>query len=183
MSRAQQVLFKDWKHSKNGAFGGSLAKGNPKEARPIVTRRAMHLVLRSTLATGSRSFLLNTRGVENLIRKQGSRFGVVIYDLANAGNHIHLIVKVHHRKDLGRFLRAVTGLLARKTLGAERGSPARITRSFWDTRPFSRVINGDFTQMKQYLLINRLESGGYTRIETNAIVRGRLTEKSAAPPS
>ncbi len=188
------MLFKDWKNSKNGAFGGSLLKGNPKEARPIVTRRAMHLVLRSRLATGSRSFLLNARGVENLIRKQATRFGVVVYDLANVGNHIHLIVKVQERKDLGRFLRSVTGLLARKTLRAERGSPWRTVskptaetshtskrRPFWDTRPFSRVIDGDFFQMKQYLLMNRLEAEGYSRLDTNAIVRGRRTLKTKKP--
>ncbi len=125
----------------------------------------------------------------------------MVYDLANAGNHIHLIVKVQHRKDLGRFLRSVSGLLARKTLHAERGSPWRRKpaapigsrelaseedskrRPFWDSRPFSRVIDGDFFQMKQYLLMNRLEAEGYSRLDTTVIVRGNLSKKAIAPPN
>lgn len=52
----QLVLSRDLKA--RVAHGGELSVGVRKNARPIVTRRPMHLVMRSTLAVGPRSFLV-----------------------------------------------------------------------------------------------------------------------------
>ena len=180
--RGQQLGFASWNLPKHTPFGGDLLKGNPKKARPVVTNRAMHVILRSSLATGSRSFLKDARGIERLIRHQARSLGIVVYDLANAGNHIHLILKLQQREDLGRFLRAVGGLIARKVLGAEKNSPSKLERSFWDKRPYSRIINGDFTQLRGYLAMNKLETQGLTRDQAKRVLR-TTTARGRPPPS
>ena len=43
-------------------FGGSRLRGHAREQRPIAIKRSMHLVLKSSLAVGERSFLRRGRG-------------------------------------------------------------------------------------------------------------------------
>lgn len=120
-SRTSQLALPGWSFSSKLAFGGSALTSHPKTARPIATQSALHLVLRSTQATGARSFLKRAREVEKLVKQQATRVGIRVYDFANAGNHLHMVVRVPSRRIYRRFVRAVTGLLARKTLGKERG--------------------------------------------------------------
>ncbi len=143
-------------------FGGAyLKKSHAKTARPISVRRPMHLVVRSTRATGSQSFLLRDRDLRKVLSKQGKSFGVKIYRFANAGNHLHMIVLPRSRAAFQKFLRSVTGIIARKILGAERGSARGL--QFWDQRPFTRIVEWgrDFTRVNRYLLQNALEAIGF----------------------
>jgi hypothetical protein len=63
-----------------------------------------------------------------MLLKQGRRHGVKVYRVANAGNHLHLLVRFTKRRGLQNFLRGSCGLIARKVLGAERGRAKK-----WDT--------------------------------------------------
>ena len=54
---AKQLVFPGFEKLMKADFGGDLLKGNAREQRPISNKRPMHLVMRSTLATGERSFL------------------------------------------------------------------------------------------------------------------------------
>src|ERR1700761_1724961 len=106
-------------------FGGSrdLKKAHAREARPISIKRPMHLVMRSTLATGERSFLRakRARKIEELVHRLGKEKGVKVYRFANSGNHLHFIVLPKSREAFKAYLKAVTGIIARLTIGAERG--------------------------------------------------------------
>jgi REP element-mobilizing transposase RayT len=144
------------------SFGGAhLKNSHAKTARAIACKKPMHLVMRSSLAKGARSFLHRDRELRALFEKQAKLFGVRIYRFANAGNHLHLIVMPRSRMAFKNFLRAVSGLTARAVLGAERGSPH--TESFWDQRPFTRILEWgrDFVNVKAYLLQNALEAIGF----------------------
>jgi REP element-mobilizing transposase RayT len=160
---ATQLLFPEFDRLKLKDFGGSLIKGNPREARPISVKRPMHLVLRSTLAKGKCSFLNARRAkqirliVENSARVQG----IKIYRFANSGNHLHLIILARSRLAFSRFIRTITGLIARLTLGVERGKSMGI--KFWDARPFTRILEWgrDFRRACEYLLQNTLEAFGF----------------------
>ncbi len=141
--------------------GGDIRKGRRKLARPVDTKRPMHLVLRSTRAKGRWSLLApgNGRMVRKLVFALAGPSEVRVYDFANSGNHIHLLVRARTRRGFQRYLRALTGLLARQITGARRGQ--RIGK-FWDALAFSRVVSWgrDYSQAKKYLGLNRLEAMG-----------------------
>lgn len=199
-SRNARFALPGFDFKKSFAFGGSggsvtknangavrrVRTSNPKTARYIDPKGFLHLVLRSTLAIGERSFLMRDRTIRKILYDQAASTGVTIRSFANAGNHLHLIVSPHSRRAFKRFIRASTGLIARKTLGAERNSPWRnsspadistsssrrstattaqsldstpSTARFWDARPFTRIVRWgrDYLGLKNYLELNRIE--------------------------
>src|SRR4051812_48328782 len=87
--------------------GGVLVKGKRKGARPIATRRAMHLVFRSETAKGELSLLLprHAQFIQRCLGEGKRKFAVRVYRLANVGNHLHLCVLARTRKGLQDFLR------------------------------------------------------------------------------
>lgn len=58
-------------------------------------------------------------------------------------------------------MRALSGVIARMVLGAERGHAKGL--KFWDARPFSRIIEWerDFKSLGFYILQNTLEATGF----------------------
>jgi hypothetical protein len=118
-------------------FGGAyLKKSNPKKARPISTKRSMHLVLRSSRATGGRSLLRKSRQIFEIVYAQAKLHGVKIYRYANAGNHLHLVIMPRSVVAFKKFVRATSGLIARLILGVERGR-ARFPKSIQPKNPKS----------------------------------------------
>lgn len=145
-------------------FGGSLLKkSNAKEKRPISTKHAMHIVLRSSHAHGHRSFLKRThsRAIDKILKGQARRWGIRLYRYENVGNHLHILLKTGHRKWLQGYLRSITGLIARMILGAQRGH-AKLIR-FWDGRPFSRIVawGKAYMALHRYFDKNQLEALGF----------------------
>lgn len=172
----QQFLDEQFKVKKE--FGGSLLKkSHAKTSRPISTKQAMHLTLRSTKAKGERSFLATrTRSklIEDKIRINAKKFGVQIYRYANVGNHLHLLVRPTYRRGFISFLRAISGVIARIALGAERGqaksSESSVASSeekqniqFWDQRPWTRILMwmADYINVKKYVNQNFSEAMGF----------------------
>jgi REP element-mobilizing transposase RayT len=146
-------------------FGGSqrLNRANARAQRPISVKRPMHLVMRSTLASGEFSFLRakRARRIEALVHKLGKEKGVKVYRFANSGNHLHFIVLPRSREAYKAYIKAITGIIARLTLGAERGSAKKIR--FWDAKPYTRILEWgrDFKTACQYVLQNTLEALGF----------------------
>lgn len=144
-------------------FGGSLFKNsNPKIARPITTQKAMHIVMRSSIAKYEWSFLYykNRKKIENTIRKQAEKFNIRIYKLGICYNHFHILIKLQTRESYAKFIRAISGLIAKIVLGAEKGNKKGIR--FWDSRPFSRITEWvkDFINAKEYVVLNKKEAEG-----------------------
>lgn len=147
-------------------FGGMLLKGNAKTARPLSTKHAIHLVLKSKLATGSRSFLAarNSKRIDTILRRTAKSKGIRLYRLVNVGNHLHLVMRLDRATPLaGRrafcsFIRAVTGLIARQVMGAERNRGQGI--KFWQARPFTRLVSWgrDFNTLSRYMLKNESQA-------------------------
>jgi REP element-mobilizing transposase RayT len=159
--RSSQPYLEGFEGLKTKSFGGSTLKGNPREARPVSTKRPMHLVVRSSLAKGELSLLRRSVAVEKIVRRTALRKGVKIHRFANAGNHLHLIIQPRSRKGYQAFIRAMTGLLARLALKAERGRGKGLR--FWDARPFTRILEWgrDFREACGYVLKNFLEAEGF----------------------
>lgn len=162
MQTPKQLFLENFKMKSQKHFGGAYLKNsNPKEKRPISTKKAMHLVLRSSMAKGPLSLLRNNKKVSNILYKQAKACGVKIYRFANAGNHLHLIILPSTRVTFMKFIRSVSGLIARFILKAERG--AAKSMQFWDKRPFTRILEWgkDFKVSSEYLLQNTLEALGF----------------------
>jgi len=169
-SNSTQVALPGLDFKKQRSFGGSLLKNShAKVARPLSSKQALHIVLRSDDAQGARSMLKKERVIQNTFLKLGRKHGVKVYRVANAGNHLHLLVRFTQRRGLQNFLRGSTGLIARKMMGRERGpalekDETRISKkNFWTQRPFTRIVSWgrDFNSTLAYVNLNTLESLGF----------------------
>lgn len=178
MRSEKQLGFEILERKSVAYFGGAYLKNsNPKEKRPISTKRSMHLVMRSLVAKGSKSLLRRDQDIREIISFQAKHFGVKIYRFANSGNHLHLVVLPRSRQAFNGFIRAISGLIARKILRVERGSAAdtkKLSKStFWEKRPFTRIVEWgrDYKQVCNYLLQNTLEALGFILYQPR---KGRL---------
>jgi len=65
------------------------------------------------------------------------------------------------------FTRAVTGLIARLILGAQKGAAKlKEGQSFWPSRPYTRVLSKtrtDYANIRAYFTLNLFESIGVDR--------------------
>ena len=177
MRSSQQFIFSGFEKLKIKDFGGALIKGNPREARPVSTKRPMHLVMRSTLARGERSFLRPARAkqIKDLVQRTSQRHGVKVYRFANSGNHLHLVIKPVSKRAFQTYIRAISGLIARITLGAEKGKAKGL--KFWDARPFTRIVEWgqDYQNVCNYVLQNTVEAIGFIAYQP----RGRKKARAA----
>src|SRR6266487_2591621 len=116
--------------------GGEIRAGRRKIARPIDTRRALHVVMRSSRAQGAWSLRRREAAqiIQRMLRRFSKRYGIRVYEFANAGNHVHLLLRTRCRLALQTFLRAFAGLTARLITGAEKGRPVG---RFWDFLSYS----------------------------------------------
>jgi len=150
-----------------GHFGGRYLKSyNPKSKRPMDSNKALHLVLKSSQAVGDKSFHSEKYEAKiwDIIRHHAEKTGIKIYEYANGGNHLHLLLRAKHRDDYTAFIRIITGLIARLVGKSERGKPLK--KQFWDARPFSRIVSfarQEFNAIKTYLLRNTLEAIGWMK--------------------
>lgn len=143
-------------------FGGSLLKGNAREKRPMYKGSALHIVLRSEMAVGHLSLLhpLRAKAIEKNIHRFAKKFAVKVYRYANSGNHLHILIRPHNRYAYRRFIKTITGLIARITLQVERGKSKGL--KFWSEKPFSRIVlfGRDYKSVCSYILQNTLEAMG-----------------------
>src|SRR5258705_1901626 len=139
--------------------GGEIRLGLRKLSRPIDTRRPMHVVLRSTRAR--RPWSLRRRESERIVlrmlRRFAGRFGIRLYEFANSGTHLHLLLRAKCRLALQNFLRAFAGVTARLITGARKGYAVG---KFWDFLSYSRIVGWgrDVRGVRAYVLPNTFES-------------------------
>jgi REP element-mobilizing transposase RayT len=137
--RARQAdFFKDSPdYAARLEHGAGLRKGRRKLARPLDPRKSVHLVLRSSRAKGAWSMGRsdNERKIQRLLNRQARRFGIRIYQFANVGNHLHLLLRAPSREAFRDFLRTFSGLVARLVTGEEgAGERAILGRTRLHTR-------------------------------------------------
>jgi putative transposase len=158
------------------SYGGDLRKKHKNRGpRPLATKESMHLVLRSSKATGEWSFKRknNELKIKAILTKFSHRYWVKILSVANVGNHLHLHIQLTKRFGYKPFIRAITSAIAMAITGVSRWK--KIKAKFWDYRPFTRVIRGfhALITIKDYLAINQLEGIGVGRIEARFIIEAR----------
>lgn len=149
-------------------FGGSLLdKGNPRGKRPLSTKKPIHVTMRSTTAVGRRSLLNRyaSQITQSTLAECAKKAGVRIYRYQNVGNHIHLVIRLHHRQSWSRFIRSFTSLLKLRLEQLWRESISRL----FDLRPFTRVCSWgrEFKTLSDYALKNYMDRWGIARTAWN----------------
>lgn len=187
MLRAKQLDFFE-KNREIGprrlVHGGLTSAGKRKVARPLDAKKSVHLVLKSSHAKGCMSFLAyrNRLVIEQMIRERAAQFCVVIQGFENMGNHCHLVVRFKTRALFQKFLKTVTGLIARHVTRARRGRP--FGQRFFDQLAFTRIVQGirDFRGLIGYFFKNEVERevGPQARaaLEAEQTERARRNRKS-----
>jgi REP element-mobilizing transposase RayT len=162
--------------------GGSSREGRRKIARPIDPKRPMHVSLKATSACGHLSLLhtSNAKRVQGKVSALATRYRIRVYQYANSGNHLHVLISGKTRRSIQNFMKALASQIAQLVTGARKG---KAFGKFWDSTFFSRVVSWgrDFTGVRFYVLKNELEAEGWTehdRVRRTALTRG---EKRARP--
>lgn len=139
------------------AHGGDLAKGKRKLIRPLDPRKPLLITMRASRAVGRYSMIAKKLEVGDVVDKVARKNGVTIHKCANNGNHLHMLVSFKRRDQFQRFLRIVTGWIARLVTGARKGKPFG---KFWDELAHSRVVIGRkaFQYAEEYVIANQIES-------------------------
>ncbi len=139
--------------------GGEVSLGKRKTQRPVVPRKWMHITLKSSLAKGRYSFLniKHRAKIQCLISLEARKNFITLAEGVNMGNHFHLKIKCQNRKTFQKFLRTITGKIARLVTEAKKGQP--FGKKFWDQLAFTRVLTTSFEawQLKAYFVANRTE--------------------------
>ncbi len=151
------------------AYGGTLLKTRRGRARPrpLSKKHSMHLVLRSSKATGPWSFKKpkNNAAIRAILAKFTRKYSIRIVELAIVGNHLHLQMQLRKCESYKHFIRAVSAAIAMAVTKSSRWQPLK--QKFWDHRPFTRIARGlrAFKILRNYVQLNQLEALGNTRME------------------
>jgi REP element-mobilizing transposase RayT len=94
--------------------------------------------------------------VRATLRALAQRFGIRVYDVANVGSHLHLLVRARKREAFQAFLRSFAGIVARRVTGARRGQPRG---RFFTALAWSRVVawGRDYLGVRHYVFRNAIE--------------------------
>jgi REP element-mobilizing transposase RayT len=173
--------------------GGDERRGQRKIERPVSTRRPMHVTLHSDRARGPWSLLRHQQAVRDTVRVCAKRSGIQVYDFANVGSHLHLLVRARRREDFRSFLRSLAGIVARVVTGAKRGRRLQ-GGAFWRGLAWSRLVSWgrDYKRVRHYIFRNRVEgndgvaarqtlelaSNAWARIEADVRFKKRRKEEN-----
>jgi hypothetical protein len=140
--------------------GGEIRIGKRKEARPFNPKLAMHLILKSSRARDTWSMLhpRHKGRVYWLVESKAEKHSIRVYQFANVGNHLHLLIRARSHASFKRFLRELSGAIAQTVTGATKSNPQK----FWDGLAFSRLVSwgADFARVQGYVIKNLLEGMG-----------------------
>lgn len=149
-----------------------MRKGQRKVARPLSTAHPIHIVYRSSKAKAKLSLLNFSRRIDKILAQQANKFGVTIYEKANSGNHLLLLIRGKRRDGIQKFYISTTSLIARMVTGARKGKKFG---KFWDHLIYSRVLTSwkrEFLGVKDYLVQNTLETLGLVKYQPRKSATG-----------
>jgi hypothetical protein len=165
-------------------FGGSYrtkqgtpSTGHPKLSRPLSRRHWMHLVLATSSSISPQTLALHARWIQTVIRRLGLGVQVQISDVVIQGRSINVTARLPSRKAYLRWVRSVSGLVARRLLSSERGKAS--TKSCWSARPFTHVLNSSLVlkKIRHWLLMS------YAALDNTKTPKSREKHRAQAPPS
>src|SRR6185437_15129344 len=105
--------------------GGQLAKGKRKTARPIATKRPMHLTMRAH----GRGMHTHAKAIQECWQRLAKANLVRVYEFSNNDNHLHFLIRAKHRAGFKSFLRGLAGRIAQLVTNAAKGRKSE--QEFW----------------------------------------------------
>jgi REP element-mobilizing transposase RayT len=165
----QKSFFETTSKSEKQYFSSRKTHGGPQKGRklkrPLIEEKWTHLTLKSDKAKGEFSFLKekNNQFINKTLKEKAKKFGVVIGDCVNMGDHLHIKVKFSKRELFQKFLISITGLIARFITKARKGFKFG---KFWSGLAYTRILTSAFevTQFKGYFEANHIQREmGYTQ--------------------
>ena len=143
--------------------GGERGCGRRKLERPVSTRRPMHVVLTSHRAHGPWSLRKHDCAVREVLRRMSRRFDIRIYDFANVGSHLHIVLHARRRDAFQGFLRSFAGIVAQRITKARRAHPSE---PFFTGLAWTRVVTWgrDYIGLRHYVFRNQIEGAEGSRI-------------------
>ena len=150
-----------WKKP-SARHGGSKARGRRKTARPIATKKSMHVILKSDRASGGWALDKYRKEIEALIDRLGKRYFIKIRGREVLWNHIHLLIQGRKRQHIQSFLRVLPAAITRIATNAAKSRPVG---RFWADLIFTRIVEWgrDYLGMLRYLAKNALQAAGIPR--------------------
>ena len=107
--------------------------------------------------------------IQRLAYRLAAQNDVRIYQYANSGTHLHLLLRAKTHQGFKRFLRTLSALVPRIVTGAKKGMPIlgsrgakSPARKFWDGLAYTCVVNWGrhFFNGRYYVIRNELEAEG-----------------------
>ncbi|HAG91543.1 MAG TPA: hypothetical protein DCL41_06710 [Bdellovibrionales bacterium] len=126
--------------------GGSL-QNTRKHKRVLCSKRPLHLVLKANRNT----LFKNREFIHQTLKTQAKKFGHKLQSRSVQKNHIHVLMQISSRLEYLKFIRALTGLIARK-----------LGRGIWKFRPYTKILSWgrEIKNVTGYILQNELEVFG-----------------------
>ncbi len=142
------------------AMDSSIEYRTKRFKRPFRNGQAVHITMRSKIAVGALSMIAVRGWLRDYLPQLAKRVGVTLYHFSNNGTHLHIVLSACSAGAQSTFLRALSGVVARKVLGAEKGKSKNI--KFWTERPYSRLVTWgrEFKNVMLYVQRNCLEAAG-----------------------
>jgi REP element-mobilizing transposase RayT len=93
--------------SNRSVHGGEHALCKRKTARPFSSRKLKQFVMRATKAKGPMALCTskNAKNVSAVVKKRVKASDIRIYQFSNNGNHLHILLRSKHKRDIQNFLR------------------------------------------------------------------------------
>ncbi len=126
--------------------GGSL-QNTRKGKRILSSKRPIHLVLKAH----KNNLFRNRDFVQQTMENQARNFDHTVLTWSVQKNHIHILLRISSREMYVRFIRAFSGLVARK-----------LGRGLWKVRPFTKVLSWgrETWNVNNYIFKNEMEVFG-----------------------
>tara|TARA_Y100001935_G_C17206022_1_gene457596 strand:- start:196 stop:726 length:531 start_codon:yes stop_codon:yes gene_type:complete len=123
--------------------GGSL-NNTRKQQRTLSSKKPLHLVLKANKNT----LFKNRDFIQRTMDRQANRFGHRVFTWSVQRNHIHILLRISKRENYNKFIRAFTGLMARK-----------LGRGLWKLRPFTKILSWgrESWNVNNYIFRNEME--------------------------
>jgi REP element-mobilizing transposase RayT len=161
-SEMRQTKFKfDKSKRAKLTHGGTAVAQKRKGQRPLDDKRPLHLAMKC-----SKQIFEQRNLIIDALVLYANRFGIPIYSFAIGNDHIHFLTKIPSRDTYKKFIRALTGVLAKK-LGKLR----------FTSIPFTRIahLGRNYFTLLRYLQKNWDEVTGRRAYEP----RGRKRKQPA----
>lgn len=139
-------------------FGGQLLQRKRKSKRPLSTKSAIHLVIKSEKAKGNLSFVNHQSVIIKAISAISKKWNIKVHDQAVNFNHVHFVIQINSESDYRSWI--VNSQLKLSDYFLSK-LEIKLTQ-FFSLRPWTRILHWVeiLKNAMEYLILNKMEVVG-----------------------